>query len=101
MRLNDTDIFPGQNNNGDFSGWRPLYYAWFRFYYDFILKQPDKPVCGIAKRIVFWLLGSAYPSRKLIMVLVGKNRFLLDNIDRQLFFAWLWRHATWRWDRGR
>ncbi len=91
----------GSMFNGEFVGWRPIYYAWFRFYYDFILKQPRKQVCGIAKRVVFWLLGSAYPSRTLLKGLLGKHLFLLDNIYRQLFFAWLWRHAEWRWNRGR
>ncbi len=81
--------------NSDFSGWRPLYYPWFRFYYDFITKEPRRPVCGRFKRFIFWLLGSFYPSRKFFSCFL--NPFLTDNVTRQLFFAWLWRHAKWRW----
>ncbi len=81
--------------NSDFSGWRPLYYPWFRFYYDFITKESNKPVCGRFKRFIFWLLGSFYPSRKFFSRFLNPVR--TDNVTRQLFFAWLWRHAKWRW----
>lgn len=87
----------GSMFNSDFSGWRPLYYVWFRYYYDFILKEPDKKVCSVFKRLLFWLLGSGYPSYKFIRLIFHKKEFLVDNIYRQLFFAWLWRHAKWRW----
>ena len=83
--------------NSSFSGWRPLYYAWFRFYYDFILKKPSKEVCGFFKRVLFWTLGMFYPPVWLIKLFFGCKPFLVDNIHRQLFFAWLWRHAKWRW----
>lgn len=87
----------GSMFNSSFSGWRPLYYAWFRYYYDFILKKPDEKVCAGFKRVLFWLMGSFYPSRRLIHFLFHRKKFLVDNIYRQLFFAWLWRHAKWRW----
>lgn len=87
----------GSMFNSSFSGWRPLYYPWFRFYYDFILKEPDKQVCGIFKRTMFWALGLFYPPVWLIKIFLGWKPFLVDNIQRQLFFAWLWRHAKWRW----
>ncbi len=83
--------------NSTFSGWRPLYYPWFRFYYDFILKEPNKKVCGLFKRTLFWLLGSVHPPLGLIKFLLRWNPVLADNISRQLFFAWLWRHSTWKW----
>ncbi len=87
----------GKMFNSSFSGWRPLYYAWFRFYYDFILKEPQKKVCGLFKRALFWVLGSFYPPQRLINLTLRKKPMLADNISRQLFFAWLWRHAKWRW----
>ena len=83
--------------NSSFSGWRPLYYPWFRFYYDFILKEPKKKVCSRIKRAFFWILGICYPPVWLIKALFGWHPFLVDNIHRQLFFAWLWRHAKWQW----
>ncbi len=83
--------------NSSFSGWRPLYYVWFRYYYDFILKKPDMEVCGTFKRVLFWILGSFYPPQRAIHVLFQWKPFLPDNISRQLFFAWLWRHANWKW----
>ena len=87
----------GSMFNSSFSGWRPLYYVWFRYYYDFILKEPNKKVCGIFKRVLFWALGSFYPRAWIIKLFFGWKPFLVDNIYRQLFFAWLWRHAKWRW----
>ena len=87
----------GSMFNSSFSGWRPLFYAWFRFYYDFILKQPNKKVCGIFKRMVFWLLGCAYPSLRVIKFFIWRNPVIAEGVYRQCFFAWLWRHAKWRW----
>ena len=87
----------GRMFNGPYSGWRPLYYPWFRYYYDIILKEPRRPVCSIIKRFVFWLLGSAYPSRRLISFFFPNRMELVDNLQRQLFFAWLWRKRKWRW----
>ena len=87
----------GSMFNSSFSGWRPLYYPWFRFYYDFILKDPKKQVCGIFKRALFWSLGIFYPPVWLIRLFLGWKPFLVDNINRQLFFAWLWRRGKWRW----
>lgn len=87
----------GSMFNSNFSGWRPLYYVWFRYYYDFILKKPNKKVCGAYKRLLFWLIGSLYPSYNLIRLIFHRKEFLSDNIYRQIFFAWLWRHAKWRW----
>lgn len=86
----------GSMFNGQFSGWRPLYYPWFRYYYDTILKMPRKPVCGFFKRFVFWLLGSFYPSRRLISIFFSRTD-LIDSFQRQFFFAWLWRHRKWNW----
>jgi len=83
--------------NSSFQGWRPLYYPWFRYYYDFIKKAPTKKVCNIFKRTLFWLLGTFYPPVRLIKLIFGRNPHLVDNICRQVFFAWLWRHANWRW----
>ena len=86
----------GSMFNSDFSGWRPLYYVRFRYYYDFVLKEPDKKVCSVFKRLLFWLLSSGYPSYKFMRLIFHRKEFLVDNIYRQLFFAWLWRHAKWR-----
>lgn len=83
--------------NLPFSGWRPLYYPWYRFYYDFVKKEPDRKVCGIFKRIVFWLLGFLFPFSWMFRAVLSRKNPLSDNIYRQLFFAWLWRKAKWRW----
>lgn len=83
--------------NSSFSGWRPLFYVWFRFYYDFILKQPDKKVCGVFKRTIFWMLGCTYPSLRLINFFIRNKPVLAEGVYRQWFFAWLWRHAKWKW----
>lgn len=77
--------------NSGFSGWRPLYYPWFRFFYDFILKSPERQVCSAFKRVIFRMLGAFYPNRGLIGFLVGGDLVKTDAICRQLFFAWLWR----------
>lgn len=82
--------------NSSFSGWRPLYYPWFRFYYDHILKEPRRIVCPWFKRILFWVLGTFYPPECLLSLFLPKNKPIFDNIRRQVFFAWLWRHAKWR-----
>lgn len=82
----------GQMFNSKLDSWRPLYYPWYRFFYDFVLKQPDRKVCSVFRRIVFWLLGTFYPCRKFIYFLTGCNLVKTDNFCRQLFFAWLWRH---------
>ena len=88
----------GSMFNSSFAGWRPLYYPWFRFYYDFVLEQQQRPACSLFKRLIFWLLGSFYPNRKLIAFLLRRAHYhWTDNIERQLFFAWLWRHAKWLW----
>lgn len=87
----------GRYFNSSFRGWRPLYYPWFRYYYDFIVDTPNRVVCPWSKRLLFWLLGMFYPSRKFISLVTHRNLALTDNIERQLFFAWLWRHANWRW----
>lgn len=88
----------GRLFNSAFSGYKPLYYPWFRFFYDFVVKTPTHSVCSPPKRFFFWLLGTYYPSRRLIHLLTGGRLALTDNIQRQLFFAWLWRHASWRWE---
>lgn len=87
----------GSMFNGSFSGVRPLFYVWFRYYYDFILKQPHKKVCGFFRRALFWALGSIYPPERIIRFVIMRNPVLAENVYRQLFFAWLWRHAKWRW----
>lgn len=87
----------GSMFNDKFSGWRPLYYPWFRFYYDIILKDTQKPVCSLFKQALFWLLGFFYPNRKLFTSIFSLT--LADNIQRQIFFAWLWRHAKWKWNK--
>ncbi len=83
--------------NSSFSGWRPLYYPWFRFYYDFLAKEPRRQVCGCFKRAVFWALGWLYPFSWFFRLCLKGNPVLSDNVCRQLFFAWLWRRAKWRW----
>lgn len=72
-----------------FQGWRPLYYKWFRYYYDVILEDPKRPVCGMFKRFLFYISGTFYPNRTLISFLTGHNLELTDNICRQCFFAWI------------
>ncbi len=83
--------------NSSYSGFRPLFYVWFRYYYDFILRNPNKKVCGLLKRTLFWILGSIYPPEKAINFIFKHKPMLADNISRQIFFAWLWRHAKWKW----
>ena len=90
----------GGRFGSSFSGWRPLYYIWFRFYFDFILKEPRRKACGVFKCAAFWLLGSFYPPVRTIRFLFRRRPHLADNIARQMFFAWLWRRAQWKW-RGR
>ena len=82
----------GSMFNSDFSGWRLSYIPWFRFYYDYILKDPNHPVCGVIKHMIFNILGICYPNRKLISFFLRNHPHLIDNICRQLFFAWLQRN---------
>ena len=84
--------------NDKYQGWQPLQYPWFRYYYDFILGQPQKAVCGFHKKLFHWLLGTFYPSRRLSHILAARMPdYSKDSLYRQFFFAWLWRHAKWRW----
>ena len=86
----------GRQFNGPMTSWRPLYWLWYRFYYDVILGQPKKRVCGRFKSLTFWLLGSLYPYRSLVRLFSWPfQSCMTDQIQRQLFFAWLWRHAKW------
>ena len=86
----------GRMFNGPMIGWRPLYWLWYRFYYDIVLEGREKRVCGRFKSLVFWLLGSIYPDRRLVRLFTWPFRpQVTDQIQRQLFFAWLWRHANW------
>ena len=86
----------GRMFNGPMIGWRPLYWLWYRFYYDIVLEEREKRVCGRFKSLVFWLLGSIYPDRRLVRLFTWPFRpQVTDQIQRQLFFAWLWRHANW------
>ncbi len=79
-----------------FRGWMPLHYAWFRYYGREVLGESDRFVCGRFKRFVFALMGLVYPPETLIRALTFPfGRALGDGIRRQLFFAWLWRHAKW------
>ncbi len=88
----------GQMFNDKYSGWQPLQYPWFRYYYDFILNQPQKAVCGFYKRLFHWLMGTFYPNRRFSRFLaIRLPDYAKDSFYRQLFFAWLWRHAKWRW----
>jgi len=84
--------------NSSFSGWKPLYYPWFRFYYDFILNSPERQVCSKVKRILFMLIGFLYPLRWIVTMFIPRTKQKRDGIIRQLFFAWLWPRAKWRWD---
>ena len=88
----------GSMFNSSFTGWRPLFYPWFRFYYDFILGEPERQVCGITKRALFMFLGFLYPSSWIVTMFMPRTKQKRDSITRQLFFAWLWRKAKWRWD---
>ncbi|MGN0845826.1 MAG: glycosyltransferase family 8 protein [Kiritimatiellia bacterium] len=86
----------GRMFNGPMSGWRVLYYAWYRFYYDVVEETPDRQVCSVAKRLVFWLVGTFYPCYPLARW--GLSRFgdrLPDAVVRYCFFAWLFRRAKW------
>lgn len=82
--------------------WRPSYYVWYRFYADVILGSPRRPAASRLRRLFFWLLGSFYPPHRTIALLArGLSPQRRDQIERTLFFAWLWRHAkwwrNWRW----
>lgn len=86
----------GKMFNGPFVGWRPLYWMWHRFYLDVIQKAPETPVCGRVKGAIFWLMGGIYPHRYLVRLFTWPFAMRwTDQIQRTLFFAWLWRHATW------
>ena len=76
--------------------WRPSYYVWYRFYADVVLGEPDRPAASRLRRLLFWMLGAFYPRRGVIRFFC--RPFPLsrtDQIERTLFFAWLWRHAKW------
>ena len=76
--------------------WRPSYYVWYRFYADVVLESPNRPAASPFRRLLFWLLGSFYPPHRTISFLCRKlHPQRRDQIERTLFFAWLWRHAKW------
>lgn len=81
--------------------WRPSYYVWYRFYADVVLGDETIRVASLPKRLLFWALGSFYPRHSAIAFLcrLAHPRWT-DQIERTLFFAWLWRHAKWwrKWE---
>lgn len=86
----------GRMFNGPMTGWHVLYYAWYRFYTDVIEEKPDRKVCSLGKRFVFWLEGTFYPPDRLLDACFRRgNGQLRDGIKRSLFFAWLFRRAKW------
>ena len=77
-------------------GWRPSYYVWYRFYADVILRTPSRAAASRLRRLLFWILGFIYPPHRIISFLFrGLHPQRRDQIERTLFFAWLWRHAKW------
>ncbi len=76
--------------------WRPSYYVWYRFYADVVQDAPNRPAASRLRRLLFWTLGSFYPPHRTISFLCRKlHPQRRDQIERTLFFAWLWRHAKW------
>ena len=76
--------------------WRPSYYVWYRFYADVVLGMPDRPPASRLRRLLFWSLGFVYPPHRTITFLCRHlHPQRRDQIERTLFFAWLWRHAKW------
>ena len=76
--------------------WRPSYYVWYRFYADVVLGAPDRPAASRLRRLLFWSLGFFYPPHRTIALLCRRlHPQRRDQIERTLFFAWLWRHAKW------
>ena len=76
--------------------WRPSYYVWYRFYADIVLGAPDRPAASRLRRLLFWSLGFVYPPHRTIAFLCRRlHPQRRDQIERTLFFAWLWRHAKW------
>lgn len=73
-----------------FGGWRPQHAIWYRFYYDRVKDTPDRAVCGPLKRLVFALMGAFYPNRTVLQTFFGwRGLETVDQLHRQLFFAWL------------
>lgn len=86
----------GRMFNGPMKGWRVLYYAWYRYYYDIVEGNPCRSVCPWFKRVFFWMAGSFYPSKPLMRILFsGLGDQAPDNFERYFFFAWLFRRAKW------
>lgn len=76
--------------------WRPSYYVWYRYYADVVLGEPACVAASFARRLLFWLLGFFYPPHAAIAFLCrGLHPQYGDQVERILFFAWLWRHAKW------
>lgn len=81
-------------NDESFSGWRPLYEIWFRYYAQVVEGLPSARVAPVLK-IWFWnLLGIFYVSRKIVACL-PLGDFKIDIIHRTLFFSWLRKKALW------
>lgn len=80
----------GPHFNEPFSGWRVHYAIWYRFLYDVVLEEPERPVCGAFKRLVFALAGLVYVPRAVAAFFTWPlDPMRTDNVHRTFFFAWL------------
>lgn len=87
----------GPSFNEPFSGWHLQYTMWYRFFYDIVLQNPRKTVCGSWKQTLFALLGIFYPNPRVMSFLLAPfGRLRIDQVSRQIFFAWLLRHNDFR-----
>lgn len=90
----------GAKFHESFSGWRILYAFWYRYYDEVVRGVPSHRLWGPCKAFIFWLCGRLYPRRSLIAFLcLPLAPRWTDQIQRSLFFAWLWYHARW-WRHG-
>lgn len=76
--------------------WRPSWYVWYRFYADVVLSEPGRPAASRLRRFLFWSLGFFYPNRAVVRFVCRPfHPQRSDQLERTLFFAWLWRRAKW------
>ena len=88
-------------NDAGFSGWRPLYEIWFRYYAEVVSRCGGRPDggrppkgCPLWKRMAFWLIGFAYLPRTCFAWL-PLSVARIDNLHRTQYFCWLRKKKLW------
>lgn len=82
-------------NDPTFTGWRPLYEIWFRYYAQVVKGLKESAVCPWYKRLAFSLVGLVYLPRKFFSCF-SSNESRIDAMHRTVFFCWLRRKRLWR-----